>query len=263
MSQPFVEIPSTPHHLASAPFECTTCAASTVAHHCSSPVIHFARNGICLKYETRVPHGRSSRLELLTNRLSASASPGRMNVIILPGSGCTPTRRSNFYAWLERELIARGITADVRMADMPSPYVCERAVWVPFTENVFKCDENSIIVGHSSGAVCAMRVAERNKLRAIVLVAGYDDDLGDAGERASGYFGPDAFDYDAIRANCDGRVTCVIGERDDLVPADVQRALAAKLDAAVKSCPGRDHFFHAPCEEIVDVVRAFALIRGG
>ena len=187
-----------------------------------------------------------------------------MNVIILPGSGCTPTRQCNFYSWLERALLDRGIVSDVRMANMPSPYVCERALWVPFTEDTLKCDANSIIVGHSSGAVCALRVAERNKLRGIVLVAGYDDDLGDANERASGYFGPDAFDYDGIHANCGGRVECVIGERDSLVPASVQHALAAKLKASVSSCPRRDHFFTAPCEEIVDVVKKFAaVVEGG
>ena len=156
-----------------------------------------------------------------------------MNVILLPGSGCTPTMECNYYSWLAKTLVDRGICADVRVTvpGMPDPHVCRRSKWIPHCEEVLKCDANSVVVGHSSGAVCALRLAERNVLRGIVLVAGYDDDLGDENERASGYFGPDPFDYEKIKANCAGGVDCVIGLRDSLVPAEMQRALAAKLDA--------------------------------
>ena len=91
-----------------------------------------------------------------------------------------------------------------------------------------------------------------------LLVAGYDDDLGDENERASGYFGPDPFDYEKIKANCAGGVDCVIGLRDSLVPAEMQRALAAKLDARETLCERRDHFFTPPAEEIVDAILRFA-----
>ena len=179
-----------------------------------------------------------------------------MNVIVLPGSGCAPTRECNYYHWLERALVDRGIVADVRVTipSMPDPHLCRRNVWVPHVEREMRCDASSVVVGHSSGAVCAMRVAERNALRGIVLVAGDDDDLGDADERASGYFGPDAFDYDKIHENCGGRVECVIGARDSLVPAEMQRALAVKLRARETLCERRDHFFTPPAEEIVDAI---------
>lgn len=52
--------------------------------------------------------------------------------------------------------------------------------------NELQCDENTIIVGHSSGAVAAMRFAEQYKVSAIVIVSGYTSDLGDDLERASG-----------------------------------------------------------------------------
>jgi predicted alpha/beta hydrolase family esterase len=99
-----------------------------------------------------------------------------------------------------------------------------------------------------------MRVAERNKVRGIVLVAGYDDDLGDAGEKASGYF-DEAFDYEKIAHNCQKEIECVIGMRDSLVPADVQLALAKKLRANVSAIDARDHFFTPPAEEIFDAVK--------
>ena len=183
-----------------------------------------------------------------------------MNIILLPGSGCTPTMECNYYSWLAKTLVDRGICADVRVTvpGMPDPHVCRRSKWIPHCEEVLKCDANSVVVGHSSGAVCALRLAERNVLRGIVLVAGYDDDLGDENERASGYFGPDPFDYEKIKANCAGGVDCVIGLRDSLVPAEMQRALAAKLDARETLCERRDHFFTPPAEEIVDAILRFA-----
>jgi len=193
----------------------------------------------------------ASQRPLCHKRLTLSRA---MNVVILPGSGCTPTRECNYYAWLERELKRRNICDDVRMSDMPDPHVCRRNVWVPFVENELKLDGASIIVGHSSGAVCALRLAERNRVRGVVLVAGYDDDLGDANERASGYFGPDPFEYDKIRENCDGRIDCVIGMRDYLVEPSVQIALAEKLRARETRCENRSHFFTPPAEEIVEAI---------
>ena len=77
-----------------------------------------------------------------------------MNVIVLPGSGCAPTRECNYYHWLERALVDRGIVADVRVTipSMPDPHLCRRNVWVPHVEREMRCDASSVVVGHSSGA---------------------------------------------------------------------------------------------------------------
>ena len=96
--------------------------------------------------------------------------------------------------------------------------------------------ESTVVVGHSSGAVAAMRLAERCKLRGIVVVAGYDSDLGDANERASGYFDR-PFDWDAIRANC-GFVCAVGGARDDLVDIAIQRRVAMECLGLQAGTPG-------------------------
>lgn len=49
--------------------------------------------------------------------------------------------------------------------------------------------------------MAALRLAERQKLKGIIVVAGYDSDLGDENERASGYFDR-PFNWTAIRENC-------------------------------------------------------------
>ena len=45
-------------------------------------------------------------------------------------------------------------------------------------------DANTVLVGHSSGAVAAMRLLEKTPLLGAVLVSACHTDLGDAGERA-------------------------------------------------------------------------------
>ena len=88
------------------------------------------------------------------------------------------------------------------MEDMPDPYEAKQTIWLPFMRDVLKADERSIIVGHSSGAEAAMRYAEENKVRGIVLVAACHTDLGHASEAISGYYDRPWL-WDKIKANTD------------------------------------------------------------
>lgn len=181
-------------------------------------------------------------------------------VVLVPGNGCAGSlrdlRASNFYGWAESALQAKGL--DVRLRCMPDPLQARESAWVPFIVDTL-CGgrtRDAVVVGHSSGAVAALRVAERHPLRGLVLVAAYDDDLGDAGERASGYFSR-PFDWRAIVANC-GFVAQFAGARDGLVPVAVQRRVAAALGeaCAYTELPAGDHFFEPPFEELVGAVEA-------
>ena len=115
----------------------------------------------------------------------------------------------------------------------------------------------TVVVGHSSGAVAAMRLAEKTKLKGIMLVATYDSDMSDANERKSGYFTRD-FDWKAIKSNCEF-VCCVGGTLDDLVPIQTQRRVAMNCLGLVPNVPKKewlelpneDHFFTPPCSELV------------
>jgi hypothetical protein len=103
-------------------------------------------------------------------------------------------------------------------------------------------------------AAAALRVAESRKLRGLVLVAAYDDDLGDELERNSGYFSR-PFDWAAIAANA-GFILQFAGTHDGLVPIAVQRRVAAQLGPAcdLREMPRRDHFFSPPFPELVAAV---------
>lgn len=99
---------------------------------------------------------------------------------------------------------------------MPDPLYARESIWLRFMEKELGCDEQTVIVGHSSGvcpacaafslqpihqhtdrntyltlcyvvgAAAAMRFAETRKVGALVLVSAYTTDQGDSTEAASG-----------------------------------------------------------------------------
>merc|ERR1711879_381433 len=71
-------------------------------------------------------------------------------------------------------------------------------------KNTIGVNADTIVIGHSSGAQCAMRLAEDTKLHGIILVAACHTDLGDGGERASGWYPPSGgeWQWEKIKENC-------------------------------------------------------------
>ena len=112
-----------------------------------------------------------------------------MRIVIIPGMGCSPVATSNWYSWFANEMAKKpDVTCILR--DFPDPNRCRESIWLPFLQNEIGLDENTIIVGHSSGAACAMRLLENEsvgKLRGAILVASAYTDLGDEDERLSEY----------------------------------------------------------------------------
>ena len=104
-------------------------------------------------------------------------------------------------------------------ADLLFPFHNSRhSIWLPFVRDELAADEHSILIGHSSGAVACARYAEKYKVKGICVCAGYDDDLGDATERASGYFDT-PWDYRKIQENTQFRV-CFAGAELGATRAD-------------------------------------------
>ena len=47
--------------------------------------------------------------------------------------------------------------------NFPDPMVCHQSKWVPFVRDDLKADEQTVVVGHSTGALLAMRLLETHK----------------------------------------------------------------------------------------------------
>jgi predicted alpha/beta hydrolase family esterase len=94
-----------------------------------------------------------------------------MKVAIIPGNGAGDVFHANWYGWAHKQINKlENVECDLR--NMPDPITAREAIWIPFMHDEMGCDENTIIIGHSSGAEAAMRFAERYKVFGIILVSG-------------------------------------------------------------------------------------------
>lgn len=179
-----------------------------------------------------------------------------MRVVLIPGMGCTPTATCNWYAWFAEEMGKRPYVDECILRDFPDPDQCRESVWVPFVRDKIGLDEATVIVGHSSGAACAMRLLESGnpKLLGAILVAAAYTDLGDAHEARSEYFNR-PWDWETMK---DGAQNIVLfhGKDDHLIPVGEARYIASKMRDAHHfsffDMDGKSHFF-SPWQEILDV----------
>jgi len=156
-------------------------------------------------------------------------------ILIHGNGGCTAG--DIWLPWVERELRAAGL--DVINQTFPDNVKARARYWLPFLEEL-GADDQTILIGHSSGAVAAMRYAETHRLLGSVLVGVCHTDLGDAFEAASGYY--DApWQWDRIRSN--QRWTGIYQSSDDpLIPVAEARFVAAQLKCRYFEHTDRGHF---------------------
>lgn len=105
-------------------------------------------------------------------------------VIIIPGNGGEKLE-NHWYPYIKQELEKLGLTVIAK--EFPDPMLAREKYWLPYIKEL-GADENTILIGHSSGAIAAMRFAEKNKILGSILVGAYYTDLGNETEKKSGYF---------------------------------------------------------------------------
>lgn len=183
-----------------------------------------------------------------------------LRCVIIPGNGCTPILQSNWYGALAGRLErSRLFTKGIGLEDMPDPYTARETIWLPFMKNTLGVDEDTIIIGHSSGAEAAMRFAETNKVEGLVLVAACHTDLGDANERASGYYSR-PWQWDQIKANTNW-ILQYHSIDDPLIPIEEADYVASQLQSTYTRFEDRSHFFEAKdvahvLDDIIEKIRS-------
>lgn len=177
----------------------------------------------------------------------------KMKVVLIPGMGCTPVAESNWYAWFAKEMESRP-SVECVLRDFPDPHKCRDTIWLPFAKSLIDDPADTIVVGHSSGAACAMRMLEQKPgLKACILVAAAHTDLGDDGERESGYFNR-PWDWEAIKQGADN-IVIFHGTDDNLIPVKEARYIAQQLgsSAEYQEMARKSHFWK-PWPELLSVV---------
>ena len=180
-----------------------------------------------------------------------------MRCVIVPGNGCDDVFQSNWYSWLESRLRREGRFTEVVLKQMPDPLAARRKIWLPFLLSTLKADEQTVVVGHSSGAVAAMRLLEDHKVAGCVLVSACHTDLGDAGEARSGYYPPSGgeWQWDRICSNARGNIVQLHSDNDPFIPLAEAQHVADSLGVQLRVHSGKSHFF-GPCEELVEATYA-------
>jgi predicted alpha/beta hydrolase family esterase len=122
---------------------------------------------------------------------------------------------------------------------------------------VLKADENTVVVGHSTGALLVMKLLETHRIHGAILVAAAHTDLGDEGERASGYFDTQ-WDWEAMKPNATF-IHQFHSADDHLIPVAEARFVAEQLKGGnhvYEELDGYSHFF-GPFQPLLDCVNTY------
>jgi uncharacterized protein len=188
-----------------------------------------------------------------------SSSSSLPRVVIVPGNG-EGCEEANFYPWLASQLSTLGFV--VTLSAMPLPNAAPSDVWQSFLLETLNVDSSCILVGHSSGACAVLRLAEKNTYKAVIAVSITDNDLGDRGERESGWY-DSPWLWSKMRENTNHLVVFA-SDDDPFIPVSVQRRVGKFLADVESTLPcgnfeyielkKRSHFFGLTQQEILDAV---------
>ncbi|XP_070577293.1 serine hydrolase RBBP9-like [Ptychodera flava] len=174
-------------------------------------------------------------------------------IVIVPGNGGGDVETSNWYSWARDKFREEFDNVEVLLKDMPDPVIAREKFWIPFMHDELKCDENTVIIGHSSGAEAAKRYAERYQVLGVVLVSSCVTDMGDESEKESGYYNR-PWEWDKMKTNTKWIVQ--FGSTDDpFLPWDEQQEVADQLSTELHKHTDRGHFMAPTFPELIKVVK--------
>lgn len=146
--------------------------------------------------------------------------------------------RGGWKGWLHDELESRGYQTSFET--FPDSINARAKYWLPFLRDYLQAGVDDVLVGWSSGAVAAMRYAERQQVAGSVLISPCHTDLGDAFERRSGLY-PKRWDWKAIKSN-QARIDIIHGDHDPFIPRREFTYIAQRLEIAPVMIKDGGHF---------------------
>ena len=156
-------------------------------------------------------------------------------ILIHGNGGCTAA--DIWLPYLERELTAFGV--EVINQTFPDNVKARASYWLAHLEDL-GADARTILIGHSSGAVAAMRYAETHRLLGSILVGVCYTDLGDSFEAASGYYRAQ-WQWQRIRDNQEW-IGIYSSTDDPHIPIAEPRFIATQLRCSYFEFEDRGHF---------------------
>lgn|SRR3990167_2131941 len=160
-----------------------------------------------------------------------------IKVVFIPGNNNASTKE-NWFPKVKQELEHANL--NVIASVFPDSDLARYDYWIPFLKNEIKVDNNTILIGHSTGAVAAMRIAESQPILGSVLVGVYHTNLGMEKEIQSGYFDK-PWNWNAIKKN--QQWTIIFASQDDpWIHIDEPRFIHSKLNCEYHEYRDQGHF---------------------
>ncbi|MBI2597436.1 alpha/beta fold hydrolase [Candidatus Daviesbacteria bacterium] len=160
------------------------------------------------------------------------------NVLILHGT--RSSSQDNWFPWLKNQLENRGLK--VWVPDLPLP---ERPNLERYKQYIFEhwqFNKESIVIGHSSGAVAALGVLQylpvELQIEKAILVAAFKDNLG-RDDLSQLFVRP--LNFAKIKSHVK-KIILIHSENDPYVPFEHGQFLAEQLDGELVVMDGQKHF---------------------
>jgi uncharacterized protein len=162
------------------------------------------------------------------------------NALILHGTNNNSTY--NWFPWLKNELEGKGYRVwvpDLPHAEKPSIRRYNKFI---FENNEWQFNDESVLIGHSSGAVAILGILQNLPddvvIDTCILVGAFKDNLD--WDALDDLF-LDPFDFKKIK-NHAKRIIFIHSDNDPYCPLDQAKYLKDQLDAELIVLPGQKHF---------------------
>jgi predicted alpha/beta hydrolase family esterase len=143
-----------------------------------------------------------------------------------------------FATWLKDQLEKSGY--ETFFETMPDSIIARAQYWLPFLKKYTKAGSDDVLVCWSSGTVAAMRYAEENRVKGLILISPYYTDLNDELEKQSGYFDK-PWEWEKIKSNV-AKIVVFYGDDDPYIPQEEFEYIADKLGCEKIKIHGVKHF---------------------
>lgn len=163
------------------------------------------------------------------------------HALIIHGTMGSPD--GNWFPWLDRMLSAQGMT--VHRPAFPTPDGQTVDAWCAVAQATLAGIDpaDTIIIGHSIGAACALHLAEKTAapFHAVIAVCPFLCLLGFAEyDRLNASFVTHAFDWDKAKRGAK-QFILLAGDNDPYVPLPAAQDVADKLETALHVITGGGH----------------------
>jgi uncharacterized protein len=159
--------------------------------------------------------------------------------IILHGTLGSPN--GNWFRWLKKELEARGLI--VWLPQLPHAEQPSLHEWADFVRQncPFTINGDTLIVGHSSGAILSLIIAQQNiePVGGVVAVSVFHDNS--LGWEPNSRLFDLTFDWHKIQTNA-RQLLFIHSDNDPYVPLDQAQFVADNCQAEMMVMPGQGHF---------------------